>query len=62
LSSVEAWQEASARDPLFVLEVPWLKTNNTVGQLIERIFSNLQANTTRITNAAGLARIIFNHH
>jgi hypothetical protein len=62
LSSVEAWQEASAQNPLFVLEIPWLQTNHTVRQLVDRIFANLQVHRTRITNAAGLARIIFNHH
>jgi hypothetical protein len=62
LNSVEAWQAASAESPLFVLEIPWLRTNHTVRQLMDRIFANLQAHRTRITNAAGLARVIFNHH
>jgi hypothetical protein len=61
LQTVEAWQEASAKDPLFVLEVPWLKTGHTLRQVTDRIFANLQAGRSRIQSAAGLARIIFNH-
>ncbi len=61
LQTVEAWQEASARDPLFVLDVPWLKTGHTLRQVTERIFTNLQAGQGRVQSAAGLARLIFNH-
>ena len=61
LKTVEAWQDASAQDPLFVLDVPWLKTGLSLWQVAERIFSNLQAGNNRIKSASGLARIIFNH-
>jgi hypothetical protein len=61
LQTVEAWQAASAKDPLFVLEVPWLKTGKTVRVVVERIFHNLGSDKSRITTADGLARIIFNH-
>ena len=61
LQTVEAWQEASAKDPLFVLDVPWLKTGLSLWQVAERIFSNLKAANNRVKSASGLARIIFNH-
>jgi hypothetical protein len=61
LNTVEAWEEASANNPLFVLEIPWLKTGHTVRQVTDRVFSNLGANKARICSASGLARIIFNH-
>jgi hypothetical protein len=61
LQSVEAWQAASTRDPLFVLEIPWLKTGRSLAQVTDRIFTNLHAERGEIRNAAGLARIIFNH-
>jgi hypothetical protein len=61
LQTVEAWEAASAKDPLFVLEVPWLKTGHTLRQVTDRIFANLHAAKNRIQSAAGLARIIFNH-
>lgn len=60
LNTVEAWQEASAKDPLFVLEVPWLQTGHTLRQVVDRIFRNLGSDKSRITSATGLARIIFN--
>ena len=61
IHDVEAWQKASANEPLFVLEVPWLKTGFSVQQVMDRIFQNLQSKSARITSVAGLARIIFNH-
>ena len=61
LQTVEAWQEASSKDPLFVLEVPWLKTGLSLWQVANRIFSNLRAGQHRAKSASGLARIIFNH-
>jgi hypothetical protein len=61
LKTVEAWEEATANDPLFVLEVPWLKTGHTLRQVTDRIFANLHAGKNRVQSAAGLARIIFNH-
>ena len=58
---VEAWQKASVKDPLFVLDVPWIKSGFSVQQVTERIFQNQQSKTARITSVVGLARIIFNH-
>ncbi|HOX57301.1 MAG TPA: hypothetical protein P5205_11700 [Candidatus Paceibacterota bacterium] len=61
LKTVEAWEQATGKDPLFVLEVPWLKTGHTLRQVIDRIFTNLHAGKHRIQSAAGMARMIFNH-
>lgn len=61
ISTVEAWEAASAQDSLFVLEVPWLPTNHTVRQLAERILRNQKALTRVPRNTAALARIVFNH-
>jgi hypothetical protein len=61
LQTVEAWQAASAKDPLFALDVPWLKTGLSLWKVAERIFSNLNAGNHRVKSASGLARIIFNH-
>jgi len=60
VSTVEAWEEASAKDPLFALEVPWLPTGLTLGQVGQRIFTNHQAGAGQGITAATLARIIFN--
>lgn len=61
LESVEAWEAASARDPLFVLDVPWLPAGHTVRQLATRIFRNQQAHAKSPRTAAALARQVFNH-
>ena len=61
ISTVERWQEATAQDPLFVLEVPWLKTGLSLGQIVERIFKNLGALNGAAWTSAALARHIFNH-
>jgi hypothetical protein len=61
ISTVERWQEATAQDPLFVLEVPWLKTGLSLGQIVERIFKNHGALNGAPWTSATLARHIFNH-
>jgi len=60
IATVEKWEEASLHDPLFVLDVPWLKTNHTLQQLVERIFTNRGAAAAAPATAADIARIIFN--
>ena len=60
LKTVEKWEEASAENPLFVLEVPWLKTKLSVKQVAERMFKNNGAKDAA-TDINSLARVIFNH-
>ena len=61
LNTVEAWEEASAKDPLFVLDVPWIKSGHTVRQAIERMSPHSHRFPHRQASAATLARLIFNH-
>jgi len=61
LQTVEAWEAASNQDPLFPLEVPWLPTQHTVRELVERVFQRLQAGAAASPTAGGLARLVFNH-
>lgn len=61
VSTVEKWEQATAKDPLFVLEVPWLKTGLSVKQVVERVFKNKGACAHRVASAGDLARVIFNH-
>jgi hypothetical protein len=61
INTVEAWQAATAADPLFVLEVPWLETGHSVRQVAERIFTQQQARARTVRSAGALARIIFAH-
>ena len=60
VSTVDQWQEASTRDPLFVLEVPWLKTGHSVGQVAARIAKNLGIHKPEFNSAAAIARVVFN--
>jgi hypothetical protein len=70
IESVERWQEETARDPLFVLDVPWLGTGKTVAQMLERIFTLRRgvaaaaaagATKPAVSTSDDIARIIFNH-
>jgi hypothetical protein len=60
LASVEAWQQASEKDPLFVLELPWLKTGLSVAQVADRIFKNLKVPVAPVATSADMARVVFN--
>lgn len=37
IASVEDWERATAADPLFVLDVPWLRTGHSLAQVIGRV-------------------------
>jgi len=61
ISTIDKWQAATAKSPLFVLEIPWLKTGMTVRQVTERIFKNLNAPRAAPTTAGDVARLVFNN-
>ncbi|MBT8439385.1 MAG: hypothetical protein KJO91_06620 [Gammaproteobacteria bacterium] len=61
ISTVENWEKATANDPLFVLDVPWLRTGRSLGQIIERIFGNLGAKRPKLSSATDIKRILFNY-
>jgi hypothetical protein len=60
VATVENWEAATAKDPLFVLDVPWLKTGLSVRQVAERVFKNHKAPRAAVTSAGDLARLVFN--
>ena len=52
-----AWQKASQKDPLFVLEVPWLSSKLTVGKVMNEMLDPARAvnlRTLRMENIANL--------
>jgi hypothetical protein len=61
VSTVDRWQEATTKDPLFAVEVPWLKTKMTLRQTIDRIFANQSSRFPSCNNSSDLARLIVNH-
>ncbi len=61
VATVEAWEEASSANSLFVLDVPWIPTGLSLGQIVDRIFSNHNATIPDVGPADALSRIVFNH-
>lgn len=62
LKTVEAWEEASKKDPLFVLEVPWIKTGLSVKSIAQRMFNLHGTNGADNKSVNALAAHIFNHN
>jgi hypothetical protein len=59
VASVEAWQQATRSDPLFVLEVPWLPTGMTLAEIAARVGKPGRSRGRSIETAADLARLVF---
>jgi hypothetical protein len=61
LATVEAWEEASAKDPRFVLEIPWVPTPRTLSRALESVATHL-AIAGRVTSwNQHLQRLILRH-
>lgn len=60
IATVEEWEKNTKKDPLFVLDIPWIKTGHTVGQFIARIFKQQGQGGGEIKTASDLGRIITN--
>jgi len=54
IRSIKAWQAATAKDPSFILTVPWVRTGYTIR---DAAFNP----ATHPASAANLARIVFNY-
>lgn len=60
IADVEAWQQASVRNPLFVLDLPWLPVAMNVAQVAERIFSIHRGEIPELRTAKALSRFVLN--
>jgi hypothetical protein len=60
IETIEAWEKNTVKDPLFALDVPWLKTGFNIKTLAERTFKRLNAADTNVKTADDVARIIIN--
>jgi hypothetical protein len=58
IASVEDWEQATAADPLFVLDVPWLRTGHTLAKVVERIPGARPSDPRSRPSARDLTRII----
>jgi len=61
VTTVEAWEKATAEAPMFVLDVPWLRTDLSLRAVIERICRNSRARQQVLSTARDAARLVFNH-
>lgn len=61
IATIEEWEKNTAKDPLFVLDVPWIPTQHTLGDFCERIFKQHSGSAPGgVKSAADLGRIIVN--
>jgi hypothetical protein len=60
ISKIDCWEEATRADPLFILDVPFLKTGYTLEQVVTRTLENLGEAPGSVT-ASDLARLVVNH-
>ncbi len=59
IGSIEAWEEATRENPMFVLEIPWLKTGMSLGQVATRIAEMESGPCARVSTSADLGRMVF---
>jgi hypothetical protein len=60
IATIEDWERATQQNPMFVLDVPWLKAG-TLRYVTDRIFENARTRPPAVTSSADIARIVFNH-
>ena len=61
ISTVNRWQEETTKDRFMGLEIPWLKTNETLKTVVDRIFQNQGVTANGISNSQQLARLMINN-
>lgn len=61
ITTIKAWEKATEKDPLFVLNVPWLSTGLSVQQMAERIIGSLGGSSNGHVTQEAMARIVFNY-
>lgn len=59
IASIESWEAATREDPCFVLDVPWLPTGYTLGQITERIAEATGRIDLGDLQSLDIARVIF---
>lgn len=59
IATVEAWEAASAADPLFVLGLPWAPAGLALGEAIDRIITLRPHQVHRLGDAAALGDLLY---
>lgn len=56
--TIERWEEATRKDPMFVLDVPWIPVDKSVGEVVNRSLKNQTIVPVTPPNARTMARLI----
>ena len=59
IATVEEWEAATREDSLFVLDVPWLPTGKSLGEIARRVGSRQNGRRATYASAGDLARVLF---
>ena len=59
VASPEAWEQATLRDPTFILDVPFLRSGYTAGEVTQRIFREFNIRRPPPCTSRDLARLVF---
>lgn len=60
IDTIEKWEKATADNPMFALEMPWIKTNRSVDAIAQRIFKRCGVGQASVKTSNDLARIMAN--
>ena len=60
IASVTRWHEETIRDRFMGLDVPWLKVDATLKEVVDRMFRNYSGGTP-VRSSRELARLMINH-
>jgi hypothetical protein len=61
VSTIEKWEEATRKDPMFVFDVPWIKVGKSVREVAERILDLCAGRAGRPRTSHDLARVLCAH-
>jgi hypothetical protein len=61
VSTVEAWENATGHDPMFVTEVPWLEVGKSVREVAERSLTRHAGRAGSPRTSYDVARVVYNH-
>ncbi|MBU1695065.1 MAG: hypothetical protein KKC51_14040 [Verrucomicrobia bacterium] len=60
VASPEAWEKATLRNPDFILEVPFLRSGFSAGEVAQRLFQEFNMAAPPLNTSQALARVVFN--
>ena len=60
VSTIEHWEEATGKDPMFVTEVPWLQVGHSVHEVAERSLRIHAGGGSRTRTSRDVARLLYN--